>query len=221
MTALFRYVALGDSTAVGVGAASGGGYPERLYQRLKGAGAPAGILNLARSGATSSDVLSGQVQKAASAKAALITLGVGTNDLWRMVPTATFAANLERIASALEPSGARIVVSTLIDLRLAPVAAFVQRVVGVPLEVVGRRVDEFNRVIAALASRPGFDVVDLFALSHREKGRIAELFSADGFHPSAQGYEAWTEVLWPHVHPVAERWRQDGGDAAKEPPRSP
>jgi len=46
------YVALGDSTAVGVGAERGGGYPERLAQRLAAAGTPVRLVNLGVSGAT-------------------------------------------------------------------------------------------------------------------------------------------------------------------------
>ena len=125
MSSLFRYVALGDSTGVGIGASLDGGYPERLYRRLKQTPVRPGILNLAQSGATSADLLRGPVQKAAAAKPALVTLGIGTNDLWRLVPVETFDANLRQIAQQLEHSGARVVVSNLIDLCLAPVASMV------------------------------------------------------------------------------------------------
>lgn len=204
MTSLFRYVALGDSTAVGVGAAHGGGYPERLYQRLKVVPVPAGILNLARSGATSGELLAQQAQKAAAAKPALITVGIGTNDLWRLVPTATFAANLNALFDLLEPTKAQVVVSTLIDLRLAPIAALAQPLV--PLNLVAQRIDEFNRVLFALAKRPRVEVVDLFALSHQEKHRVEALFSSDGFHPSGAGYQLWADSLWPCVERVATAW---------------
>ncbi|AEI66440.1 hypothetical protein [Corallococcus macrosporus] len=45
-------VALGDSTAVGVGvgAARGGGYPEHLASRLRAGGLPVGLSNLGQSG---------------------------------------------------------------------------------------------------------------------------------------------------------------------------
>lgn len=204
MSSLFRYVALGDSTAVGVGAAHGGGYPERLYQRLKVVPVPVGILNLAQSGATSTDLLARQAQKAAASKPALITVGIGTNDLWRLVPTATFAANLNQLFDLLEQSGAQVVVSTLIDLRLAPIAALAQPLV--PMKVVGERIEEFNQLLLALAKRPRVEVVDLFALSHQEKHRLETLFSSDGFHPSGAGYQLWADSLWPCVERVATGW---------------
>ena len=122
MGKLFRYVALGDSTGVGVGAQVGGGYPERLYQRMKSLGWPAGILNLAQSGAISSDVVAGQLAKAVEVAPHLITLGIGGNDLWRMVPESVFRRNLDTIAEALGRTNATVVVINLIDLSHAPIA---------------------------------------------------------------------------------------------------
>src|SRR4051794_4131771 len=122
MGKLFRYVALGDSTGVGVGAEAGGGYPERLYQRMKALGWPAGILNLSQSGAVSTDVVREQLSKAVEVAPHLITVGVGGNDLWRMVPEATFRQNLAAIADALERTTAQVVISNLIDLSHAPIA---------------------------------------------------------------------------------------------------
>lgn len=202
-TPLFRYVALGDSTGVGVGASNDSGYPERLYRRLKAAGVPAGILNLAQSGATTSDLVRTQLSKAVAAKPALITLGIGSNDLWRMVPPTTFSSNLQRIADQLERSGAHVVVSTLVDLTLAPIAAMVESLLGVPLAMVGQRIAELNEQLLALSKRPRFEVVNLFDLTHQEKHRVTQLFSSDGFHPSSLGYDRWAETLWPRVEKIA------------------
>src|SRR5690242_17677506 len=55
-----NYVALGDSSAVGVGAREGG-YPARLARRLRAEGADVDLMNLGVSGATSADVLRGQL----------------------------------------------------------------------------------------------------------------------------------------------------------------
>src|SRR5262249_16189616 len=142
---LFRYVALGDSTGVGIGdRAADGGYPERLFRRLKLAGINAGILSLAQSGATTSDVLQGQMQKAISTRPALITLAIGTNDLWRMVPLGTFEMNLKRIADSLAASESEIVVSNLVDLTQAPITQLVDLALRVPRALFARRVQEMN-----------------------------------------------------------------------------
>src|SRR5438105_1869021 len=152
---LFRYVALGDSTGVGVGSGNDGGYPERLYVRLKRAGVKAGILNLAISGATTAELLRGPVQKAVEVRPALVTLGIGTNDLWRLVPVETFASNLGSIAESLQSTGAQIVVSSLIDLARAPIAQMID-VLQIPRALLTERIADFNARIDALRQRPNF-----------------------------------------------------------------
>jgi lysophospholipase L1-like esterase len=205
---LFRFVALGDSSGVGVGSANDGGYPERLFQRLKREGVRAGILNLAQSGATSREVAQWQVQKAVSKQPALVTLGVGTNDLWRMVPVGTFRMNLDLIANQLEATGATVVVTNIIDLSLAPVAAMVEAFLRVPKMAFIRRVEEMNAVVSALGRRPRFKLVDLYGFSQRELPGHPEYFCQDGFHPSSVGYDRWADLMWPEVETAARAWMQ-------------
>jgi lysophospholipase L1-like esterase len=189
-----------------VGAASGGGYPERLYQRLKREGLHVGILNLAKSGATSIDVVREQVEHAARKRPHLVTLGVGNNDLWRLVSFEELRENLERIADVLAPTGARVVVSNVIDLSLAPAATAAEQWLGVPKEALHQRAVELNRVFDALAKRPRFTVVDLFGLSRREVPGHPEYFCSDGFHPSELGYERWADLMWPAVERASREW---------------
>jgi len=210
---LFRYVALGDSTGVGVGDQVDGGYPERLFRRLKLAGVHAGILNLAQNGATTSDLLQGQVQRAVSTRPALITLAIGANDLWRMVPLGTFEMNLKRIADALEKSGAEIVVSNLVDLTHAPIAQLVDLALRIPRALFARRVQEMNDRLNALARRPRVTVVDVFSQTARELPSHPEYFCPDGFHPSRAGYDRWAELMWPAVERIADQWRQSQASA--------
>jgi acyl-CoA thioesterase I len=205
---VLKYVALGDSTGAGVGA-NGEGYPELLFRRLKAEGYPVGILNVSQSGATTSHLLGGPVQKAVSKSPDLVTLGVGTNDLWKMIPLDTFRMNLKLIADALEKSGAEVIVSNVTDLSLAPVAAVIEAFFMIPKQMFLTRLMQFNDVLGALARRPRFTVVDLYGQSRAELAspQGAELFSPDGFHPSPKGYERWAGLLWPHVEAAAKKWR--------------
>ncbi len=208
MASLFRYVALGDSSGVGVGAGADGGYPERLYRKLKTHGVHAGILNLAQSGAQSEDVLRSQVRRAAEKKPALVTLGIGGNDLWRLVSEDAFGANVEAIAEVLQPTGARVVVCNLVELGHAPAATAAQAWVGISPAMISERVKRFNARLAKLASRPGFEVVDLFTPSLAELRSTHSYFSPDGFHPSSKGYDRWAELCWPAVWRAVEAWTE-------------
>jgi lysophospholipase L1-like esterase len=194
-------VSLGDSSGVGVGAGLDGGYPARLERRLNREGIPATLVNLAQSGATSADVVRHQAARLARSHADVVTLGIGGNDLWRLVPVATFAENLERIADVVEAHAERpwLVVGNIIDLSLAPIAAMAQAFIGVGQELIHERVLELNHAVQALAVRDRVTVVDLFAASRAELARGRHLFADDGFHPSAQGYDRWAELMWPAV----------------------
>ena len=195
-TTRFTYLALGDSTGVGVGAREGGGYVERLHRRLLAVRPGASLVNLCQSGATSADVRDDQVPRARRVPASLITLGIGINDVTWQAQEEAFAINLEEIAVALASVRAPVILMNIPDLALAPVAlrfdAFLYE----------RRIEVFNEHVEATAARHHFTHVDLFAATKRLRSR-AGLFSSDGFHPSAEGYEEWTAQLWPAMQAVA------------------
>jgi lysophospholipase L1-like esterase len=75
----------------------------------------------------------------------------------------------------------------------------------VPKAMFVSRLLKFNSAFEALAKRPGFQVVDLFSVVAKEAD-VAHIFSGDGFHPSAHGYDRWAEELWPHVEAAAKGW---------------
>jgi acyl-CoA thioesterase-1 len=215
MGKLYRYVALGDSTAVGVGAA-GVGYPELIYRRMKALGWPAGILNLGQSGSVSADVVRGQLEKAISVDPDLITVGIGGNDLWRLVSPDRFRANLLAIADGLARTRAHVVVSNLIDLGHAPIAKGALSMMSIPPAMISARVREFNKHLQQLASRPRTTVVDLHSLGELELSNHPEFFSADGFHPSEAGYQRWADLIFPAVEDAHAQSVAEKPDAAAE-----
>lgn len=189
--AQLRYVALGDSTSVGHGARSGGGYPHRLYRRFQDEGGVGRLFHFGVSGARVADVLAGQLTQAVAAKPSLLTLGIGVNDLWRGTGTGSFAEALEQIALGLSKTGATVIASNLPDLSLAPIAK------TVPREWYEGRVGPFNAEVSAVGARHGWTVVDIFHASRSFLPGHPEYFCEDGFHPSDLGYERWTQELWP------------------------
>src|SRR5829696_6949597 len=133
------YVALGDSTGVGVGAVKGGGYVARLFERVERVRPGSRLVNLCVSGATTGDVLRGQVGRVGEARPALVTVGIGINDLTRQATPEQFALNYEELAARLRAqTAAPVVVSDLPDVSHAPaVPAFLR-------EEARRRIRLFN-----------------------------------------------------------------------------
>lgn len=193
------YAALGDSTGVGVGAREGGGYVARLFERIKPEHPDSKLINLCVSGATTEDVLRGQLREAISARPTLVTLGIGINDLGHGLTAERFASNYEEIVKQLRTeTSARVVVTNVPDISFAPVIPVSER------DATRSRIQLFNEKLEAIAERYELSVVDVYSETHRVIPEHPEFFSEDGFHPSAEGYAYWAETMWPAVKEAIE-----------------
>ena len=184
-------LALGDSTGVGVGARSGGGYPDRLL-RPEHPGLQ--LVNCCQSGATTADVIVDQLPLALRTRPRLITIGIGINDLGLQLPEDAFALNLEEMVVALRKLTAPIAIANIPDVALSPTEARL-----VPRRLYERRIEIFNEHVTATAARHSLALVDLYALSREALPGRNELWSPDGFHPSAAGYDQWAQSMLPAV----------------------
>ncbi|MEQ8840120.1 MAG: SGNH/GDSL hydrolase family protein [Acidimicrobiales bacterium] len=163
------WVVLGDSIAQGVGASSiSRSWVARIAGALEADGRPHGIVNLSRSGARSHHVREEQLPLLADVerRAALITCGVGSNDLMRNPHPPSVAARLNELIDEL-PTHA--IVSTLPAPSASPSGRWV------------------NRSMRRSAERRGLVVADV--VPHLIGGRKG--WAADRFHPSDLGYRAW------------------------------
>jgi acyl-CoA thioesterase I len=188
-----NYLALGDSTGVGVGAREGG-YVARLFKRIEELRPGSSLTNLCVSGATTEDVLNEQVGPRVTSNATLVTLGIGINDAGRGVPVERFARNYEEIIKGIRArTNAPVVLTNLPDVSLAPS-------VPVPLRrELGDTIKLFNERIEEISGRYGLRVVNTYQPTHELIPQHPEFFSSDGFHPSDIGYEHWAKLMWPTV----------------------
>jgi lysophospholipase L1-like esterase len=190
------YAALGDSTVEGEGATSREtNYVSRLHERLRAVYSTVRVVNLGIGGATSADVIAGQLRRAVAAVPDLVTLSVGPNDITTRVPVATFEQRIDEILGVLaRDTSAVVVVNLLPDLTVTP------RFRSSDLrEAVGRQTVLFNEALRRRARAYGAEVVDLYAPSQKEVPARPELLADDGYHPSDQGYLRWAELMWAGV----------------------
>lgn len=185
------YVALGDSTGAGVGAREGG-YVKRLFNRITERRPESTLSNLCVSGATTADVLRGQLEQGVAMNPDLVTVGIGINDIGHGLTLEQFSKNFEEIISTLkEKTHAQIVVTNLPDVSSAP------RIPGVMRSEYQRQIDQFCRRLEEIANRHGVTVFDIYSVTKDELPSHPEYFSSDGFHPSDAGYELWAKEMWP------------------------
>ncbi len=190
------YVALGDSTGAGVGAREGG-YVARLFKRLAERRPESRLTNLCVSGATTADLVRGQLQRGVQLNPDLVTVGIGINDIGHGMTLEQFSKNYEEILSTLrEKTRAKIVVANLPDVSSAP------RIPGSLRYQYQREIMRFSRRLEEIAARHGVTMFDVYTITHEQLASHPEYFSADGFHPSDEGYELWATQMWPTVAKV-------------------
>jgi acyl-CoA thioesterase I len=181
------YVAIGASDAVGVGARDPEteGWVPRFGARL---GANVRVINLGVSGSTLGQALDEQVGPALDAQPDVVTVWLAVNDLNARVPLDQYAAQLDTLLTQLDGTHARVLVGNVPDLgRLAAYR-------GIDPAPLQAEVDRWNQVIAETTTRHGATLVDLYA-RWQEVAQHPEYLSADGFHPSSEGYQALAEVF--------------------------
>jgi lysophospholipase L1-like esterase len=160
------YVAVGDSTGIGLGAQNG------------------------VAGATTADVVNKQIARLGGTRATLVTVCVGVNDLLRGCDEKRFAENYDTLIAKLSQSARRVVVANLPDITSAPAMK------GMVCEPLRSRLEQFNIDIEEVARRHGVPMVDLYHSNGETIRSHAESFSSDGLHPSDLGYARWAEAMW-------------------------
>ena len=196
MTGPIVYVALGDSTGVGVGARDGG-YVVRLFNRLIERRPGSKLTNLCVSGATTEDLVRGQLDRGVAMNPDLVTVGIGINDIGHGLTIDQFAKNYENIFSTLrDKTHAQIVVTNVPDISSGP------RIPGSMRSQYQQQIIKFNERLEEIAKRHGVTVFDMYTVSKDELPAHPEYFSSDGFHPSDAGYEMWAKHMWPTLERV-------------------
>jgi len=194
-----RYVALGDSTVEGVGATARElNYVSRLHARLRARYPASELANLGVAGATSADVVRGQLDAAIARAPHLVTLSIGPNDITQRVPVEAYERNLETIFGRLRGGTDAVIVASLLpDLGITP------RFRDTPeRDDVARASVAFNDALRRRAAAHGVTLVDLWAPSRAEVPRDPALVAGDGYHPSDAGYARWAELTWAAIAPL-------------------
>jgi lysophospholipase L1-like esterase len=174
------WVALGDSTAQGLGAPGPhGGYVGQALQQLRrSTGQPWRVLNLSVSGSLIRDVLAEQLPDLPAAPD-LVTCGVGANDILYSPPAKLFGDMRTLLAKV--PDG-----TVMLDIPLPAGFWGIVGRMGVPY------ITRINRVIHEVARERNLPVA---AVSQHFTSPWTGKFAVDSFHPSQDGYRDWTRAL--------------------------
>jgi lysophospholipase L1-like esterase len=189
-----RIVALGDSLAFGTGAsAPRNAFIFQAYLRVRAQRPGSRVDNFAIGGSTAADVLRLQAPRLAHARADVVVVCVGGNDVVHRVAADAFARTYAALVArvrALQPHAA-ILCCGVPDVGLSPLFT------GADHDAVTRLSRENDAAIRTVARRARATFVDLYATTLREHGDVNRFLSEDRFHPSDAGYAELANALAP------------------------
>ncbi|WP_255546677.1 SGNH/GDSL hydrolase family protein [Glaciihabitans sp. dw_435] len=187
------YVAIGDSTAQGIGASRPGrSYVGELAKHIREVtGMTVNVANLGVSGSTVRGALLQQLPKLRKLTPDIVTVSIGANNMADF-DAVTFESDLNRLFEGLP---AHAIVADLPSFYFLPAE---------------KNVIVANAVVHRLAQKYGFPVVPLHARTRRQGlWGVTTQFAGDLFHPNDRGYAVWASAFIPTID-AALRTRDRG-----------
>jgi acyl-CoA thioesterase I len=195
------YAAIGASETYGIGANDRyrQAWPQVFYNDVLPRSAV--LYNFGIPGATTAEALHDEVPAALAVHPTVVTVWLNVNDLIRGVSAVDYGSQLRQLLHTLRRGGqTQVLVANTPDLGQLPAyrACLPNAPAGGPAclipyglapapQAVAATVDAYNAAIDQAAKQEGATLVDLH-LNGAQISQHPEWLSADGFHPSGQGY---------------------------------
>jgi acyl-CoA thioesterase-1 len=191
------YLPLGDSYTIGESVQDSERWPNQLVNKVSVAGKQLKIVdNPSVTGYTTQNLIDRELPLVPKLKPDFVTIQIGVNDYVQHVDAAVFAKNLNYIITTVQaqlPNPANLVLVTIPDYGKTPTGAQY----GSPASTeIG--IKAFNDIIVKAGAQYRVPVADIFAVS-QQVAADPSLIAADGLHPSAKEYTAWTDIIYATV----------------------
>lgn len=190
------YIAIGDSLTAGAGASSlGDAYPYLLAKRAsEEKKLSIKLVNLGVPGSSSGDVIRDQLATTTANNPDFITILIGVNDIHQRMGVKNFRKNLRVILDAVSKTDAKIYVLTIPylgdkKLMLPPHRAYFDW-----------QTKQYNKVLLKEAAKTNATVIDLYSLTREAALSVNNYYSRDRFHPSADTYASWANLIYAHIN---------------------
>ncbi|MFA5771099.1 MAG: SGNH/GDSL hydrolase family protein [Patescibacteria group bacterium] len=190
------YVALGDSLTAGAGASSYNEYyPYLIAERLADTATQVSYFNYSYLGAKTSDLINNLLTQAIVKNPDVVTILIGTNDVYDNISKTEFQRNYEIIITEIKTkTKAKINIISIPNigvnsLFLPPFNYYYQA-----------RTANFNKIIKELTIKYNLNYIDLTTPTAQYTSKMSSYYSADGFHPSSLGYKYWSKIIYDNLN---------------------
>jgi len=178
-------VAFGDSLTAGLGVRPEESYPSRLEARLRAAGYDYRVVNAGVSGDTTAGGLR-RVDWALKSRPEIVIVALGANDGLRGQDLKSVRSNLDVIVARFQKAGAHVLLAGM----------------EMPPNYGARYTTDFRAIFADVARKRGATLMPFLLDGVAGNPRLNQ---PDGIHPTAEGYEAVSDRLWPYLQPLLRR----------------
>lgn len=190
------YVSLGDSLTAGVGVDDyKKTYPFLIAQKLAGTSTPIVHFNFSYPGAKTENIINDFLTETVAQNPDLITILIGTNDVYGQISKNEFRYNYETIITQLKTqTKAKINIISLPligtdSLFLPPFNYY-----------YGQRTLKFNKIIEEIAINNDIHYIDLTTPTAIYTKAISDYYSIDNFHPADLGYRLWAQIIYDNLY---------------------
>lgn len=190
-----RFLALGDSYTIGTAVEPSERWPVQLAGLLREKGVAIEEPKIiATRGWTTSNLLGGIERENPTGSYDLVSVLIGVNDQVRGFNAdqyrEKFVTLLERAITLASQKPARVLVLSLPDWSMAPIAR------SQDPEAIKAEIDNFNRVNRVEAEQRGVHYIDITP-SSRQAAQDRTLLAKDQLHPAGQMYTTWARLVLP------------------------
>lgn len=186
-----RYIAAGDSTAVGIGASGAqASYPYKVAEYL---GQSHRVLykNIGVSGYLTGNVISQQLEQIIAYNPDVVTISLGANDAVRMKPTQGVVKNYRTIINTLsEKTNATVYLTNTPNFTGGKLLPFWY------IKLIEYRSRHLNPILMELEkNNPRIKIIDIHNFGWDTLPNLETTYASDNFHPNDVAYENWTKAF--------------------------
>ena len=185
-----NFVVMGDSTSIGQGA----DYARSIAYLSAVSLAHHHELswtNLGVSGAVTQEVVEQQLPRALELKPDVVLLALGANDVTHLTSLKQFGRDMQSIIMQLQTVSPNI----KIFLTGSPDMSSVPRFASPTQWIAGIRTKQVNKVVQTFTKKTNVTFIPIAEKTGAIFKARPELFAADKFHPTADGYAVWMPLI--------------------------